>query len=354
MRKPNLSANPRLRITIILMGIILLSMPIVGGDCPSGDTGPMGPEGQDGPQGPPGEDGDPGEQGPIGWLYWEGEYSPSTTYTPGDAVQSNGSCYVCIAQTTGHAPPNATYWDLVAQRGEGGGLSEPVTFQQIATFNGGADFASGTSVDFTGANITGLSSDWNGGTVSNLATFNGGANFPLGTVNFTGSMVEGLPAAEWNGGTVSSDIVFEDINDEVRWIDGPGGTRRLEISGDLLRFTTADNSNVHVAALSGGESGSLDLWGSLTDSEVHAVATNGGDARVQLDSHSVDNAVNIVADEGEGGCGIIELKNASGTVTIEFNGCTGKMISKDSQGRTTIELDPETGNIYYTGELVKK
>lgn len=37
-------------------------------------------------------------------------YSGATAYTPGDLVSSGGVNYYCIANTTGNAPPNATYW----------------------------------------------------------------------------------------------------------------------------------------------------------------------------------------------------------------------------------------------------
>lgn len=37
-------------------------------------------------------------------------YNGATAYTPGDMVASGGTNYYCIANTTGNAPPNATYW----------------------------------------------------------------------------------------------------------------------------------------------------------------------------------------------------------------------------------------------------
>lgn len=37
-------------------------------------------------------------------------YNAGTAYTPGKAVSNAGVNYVCIANTTGNAPPNATYW----------------------------------------------------------------------------------------------------------------------------------------------------------------------------------------------------------------------------------------------------
>src|SRR5512146_58165 len=37
-------------------------------------------------------------------------YNGATAYIPGDLVLSGGINYYCIADTTGNAPPNATYW----------------------------------------------------------------------------------------------------------------------------------------------------------------------------------------------------------------------------------------------------
>ena len=316
MRQILATKNPRLRATLALMGIILLCIPIVGGECPKGDPGPMGPEGQ---EGPPGDDGDDGAQGPIGWLYWEGEYSPSTTYTPGDAVQSNGSCYVCITQTTGHAPPNATYWDLVAQRGEGEGLSEPVTFQQIATFNGGADFTSGTSVDFTGSNVSGLPpSEWNGGPVSNLTTFNGGANFQ-GTVDFTGSTVEGLPPAVWNGGTVTNPVQIGEAS----------AGDNLDVYGDIaIRGTDGGNrggfrNRGDVYSGGNGKNGELVIHDSAgtpvayLDANVNLVMNNpSGDAELEM----YDHGTRTIYLDSAGRCEILQDLDLDGTLRVGRTG----------------------------------
>ena len=45
-------------------------------------------------------------------------YSGATAYTPGDLVASGGTNYLCIANTTGNAPPNATYWYAQPATGE--------------------------------------------------------------------------------------------------------------------------------------------------------------------------------------------------------------------------------------------
>src|SRR5690606_31949392 len=47
---------------------------------------------------------------------WDAE----TEYSPNDGVSDNGTSYVCIATTTNNQPPNSTYWDTLAARGDTG------------------------------------------------------------------------------------------------------------------------------------------------------------------------------------------------------------------------------------------
>ena len=49
-----------------------------------------------------------------------GEYSAVTEYDAGNKVSSGGSSYVCIKPCKGVAPPDVTYWQLIAQRGNDG------------------------------------------------------------------------------------------------------------------------------------------------------------------------------------------------------------------------------------------
>ena len=51
---------------------------------------------------------------------WQGAYDNATAYAVDDVVSSGGSSYICIAATTGNTPPNATYWELMAQAGTNG------------------------------------------------------------------------------------------------------------------------------------------------------------------------------------------------------------------------------------------
>jgi hypothetical protein len=45
-------------------------------------------------------------------------YNGATAYTPGDLAKQGGVDYVCIANTTGNAPPNAAYWYAQPATGE--------------------------------------------------------------------------------------------------------------------------------------------------------------------------------------------------------------------------------------------
>ena len=56
----------------------------------------------------------------AGGFDFLGEYSGSTSYTTGDSVSYLGSSYVAIQDTTGNLPTNATYWQLIAEKGEQG------------------------------------------------------------------------------------------------------------------------------------------------------------------------------------------------------------------------------------------
>ena len=53
---------------------------------------------------------------------WE-PYDNDKAYVVNNKVSYNGSSYVCKANTTGHDPTNATYWEMIAAKGADGILS---------------------------------------------------------------------------------------------------------------------------------------------------------------------------------------------------------------------------------------
>jgi hypothetical protein len=73
--------------------------------------------------GPAGADGADGATGPSGGsTNWRGTWDPATAYVAStfDAVTYEGSSYVAIADSTNQAPPNVTFWQLLAAKGDTG------------------------------------------------------------------------------------------------------------------------------------------------------------------------------------------------------------------------------------------
>lgn len=85
-----------------------------------GDTGATGAAGADGADGADGTDGATGAQGPAGLNWLPAGWSNIVSYNVDDAVSHNGSSYVCILSHTNQEPPNGTYWDVLASKGDTG------------------------------------------------------------------------------------------------------------------------------------------------------------------------------------------------------------------------------------------
>jgi len=51
---------------------------------------------------------------------WKGIYSGATAYTIDDVVEYNGSSYICISNSTGNLPTNATYFEQMSAKGADG------------------------------------------------------------------------------------------------------------------------------------------------------------------------------------------------------------------------------------------
>ena len=53
-------------------------------------------------------------------IKWQGEWTEGTSYKIGDGLQYNGSSYICQqghAASTSNAPPNDSFWSLMATKG---------------------------------------------------------------------------------------------------------------------------------------------------------------------------------------------------------------------------------------------
>jgi hypothetical protein len=104
-------------------------------------------------------------------IVWRGTYAGGTAYTPDDAVVHSGTSYICIANTTGNAPPNGTYWNVLAQAGTNGtDLTSTLTTQGDIVYRDGSGLArlgAGTSGQFLKTQGTGANPVW-GTVVSKL------------------------------------------------------------------------------------------------------------------------------------------------------------------------------------------
>jgi len=88
-----------------------------------GDTGSTGLTGNTGNTGAAGDG-----------FTWEGEWSGAETYQVRDVVQFDGSSYNCILGHTNQTPPNPTYWELMASKGDTGTFdTDPLTGAETGT-----------------------------------------------------------------------------------------------------------------------------------------------------------------------------------------------------------------------------
>jgi len=53
-------------------------------------------------------------------LIWRGPWSSVTSYEVNDAVERNGTSYIATSNNINQEPPNASFWDILAERGTDG------------------------------------------------------------------------------------------------------------------------------------------------------------------------------------------------------------------------------------------
>src|SRR6056300_800577 len=105
---------------------------------------------------------------------WRGAYSGATAYVVDDVVESSGSSYICIAATTGNAPPNATYWEQMSAKGtDGTNCTNGTDLGTTLTTQGDLVYRDGSGLQRLGAGTAGQV----------LQTGGAGANPSWGTVS---------------------------------------------------------------------------------------------------------------------------------------------------------------------------
>jgi hypothetical protein len=99
---------------------VIKIVPMPGAEGQKGDTGaagPQGPQGATGAQGPAGAD--------AVW-YYNGAYNPGASYAVGDVVTYEGQTWYrkhANGGNVGDTPSVGPFWDLIAAKGEDGGLT---------------------------------------------------------------------------------------------------------------------------------------------------------------------------------------------------------------------------------------
>src|SRR5210317_1226256 len=101
---------------------------------------------------------------------WKGTYSGATAYTIDDVVEYNGSSFICISNSTGNLPTNATYFEQMSAKGtdgtngtDGTDLTTTLTTQgDLVYYNGSAlaRLGAGTSGQVLQTNGTGANPSW--------------------------------------------------------------------------------------------------------------------------------------------------------------------------------------------------
>ena len=130
-------------------------------------------------------------------LVNRGAYNNSTAYTVDDLVQSGGTTYICIQNSTGNAVTNTSYWNVLAQKGtDGTDVGTTLTTQGDILYRDGsglARLAAGTSGQFLKTQGAGANPVW--------ATADSGKT--LGITQFSNntraSLSNSTNALLWNG-----------------------------------------------------------------------------------------------------------------------------------------------------------
>lgn len=173
-------------------------------------------------------------KGDAGGLVWQGAWSAFTSYGVGDGVTYNGSSYIAKATSTNQAPPNATYWDLLAEAGTDGAMTGPGTVVDgdMVQFNG-------TTGNITKAVSTTGGADklWGRNAANNLWTFI--------TNHFRGITTPGALKIPVGDGTKYIEVAAPTVNGQTLKYNSAGPNLEW---GSGLRATTGGPFNITSSA----------------------------------------------------------------------------------------------------------
>jgi hypothetical protein len=135
----------------------------------------------------------------------KGAYAGGTQYYVNDIVSSSGSSYICILNSIGNAPPNATYWNLLVQAGtngtngtNGSNGTNGTSFTWQGAWSSGLTYNANQTVSYSGSSYIAIATSTGANPSSSPGSWTLMAQAGAGNVNGPGSSTNGN-LVSWNG-----------------------------------------------------------------------------------------------------------------------------------------------------------
>jgi len=227
---------------------------------------------------------------------WLGAYSAGTAYVVNDVVSYNNSSYICILNSTGNLPTNATYWSLLALAGTNGtNGTNGTSFIWQGAYNGATAYVANDVVSYNNS--------------SYICILASTGNLPTNATYWSLMALAG--AGDVVGPASSTDSVLAVYD----------GT-----TGKLLKNSTMAISSVGYIGSPQVSGGASAYTLALTDAGDHVYFTGGSTATLTVPTNATV-AFPI-------GTTILALNNNSGNLTISGAGVTFQLANGSTGNRT--------------------
>lgn len=164
-----------------------------------------------------------------GGINWLGAWDSGTAYVEDDAVEHDGSSYICTDAHTDQEPPDALYWDVLAARGEDGSGSGDVVGPAASVDSEVALFDSTTGKLLKRATGTGVALLTDG--VQSLLGYTRGRLIRAGAAAWE---VLALGSAGQSLKSDGTDVLWEHEYSTISFVvDGGGSEITNGVKGDL-------------------------------------------------------------------------------------------------------------------------
>ena len=234
---------------------------------------------------------------PYANLTFQGAYAGGTTYYPNDVVTYSGSSYICILQSTGNLPTNATYFTLLAQAGTNG--TNGTSFIWQGAYSGATAYVANDVVSYNNSTY-----------ICILAST---GNLPTNTTYWNLMALAGSGTGDVVGPASATDSVLAVYD----------GT-----TGKLLKNSTMPISSVGYIGSPQVAGGASSYTLQLSDAGDHVWFTGGSIATLFVPTNA-SVAFPI-------GTTILVLNNNSGTLGIFGAGVTLQLVNSASTGTRSV------------------